>query len=73
MTTKPKKKKPSITPGKTAVMLRLSEDELERLDVLANALIGRMPFASRGGLAHAAMLIGLAEIERDPAALLPKL
>lgn len=72
MTKKAAKKKPSITPGKTAVMLRLSKEELARLDKLAAALIDRMPFASRGGLAHAAMLLGLAEIERDPAALLPK-
>jgi hypothetical protein len=64
-------KKQSRKP-KTAVLLRLSAEEIARLDDLARALIGRMPFASRGGLAHAAMLIGLAEIERDPATLLPR-
>lgn len=72
MTRKATNKKPYITPGKTAVMLRLSKDELARLDRLAESLIDRMPFASRGGLAHAAMLIGLGEIERDPSVLLPQ-
>ena len=60
------------TTAKTAVLLRLTADEIARLDDLAKALVGRMPFASRGGLAHAAMLIGLADFERDPATLLPK-
>lgn len=72
MTKKPAKKKPSITPGKTAVMLRLSSVELERLDAVAHSLTDRMPFASRGGVAHAAMLLGLSEIERDASVLLPK-
>ncbi len=57
---------------KTAVLLRLKPDEIERLDSLAESLAGGMPFASRTGLAHAAMLIGLKEIERDAAVLLPK-
>lgn len=73
--TKPSKKKKSVSPAddkKTAVLLRLKPEELGRLDALAESLADSMPFASRTGLAHAAMLIGLKEIERDAAVLLPK-
>lgn len=65
-------KKAKAETDKTAVLLRLSPQELARLDTLAEKLVARMPMASRTGIAHAAMLIGLADIERDPATLLPK-
>lgn len=67
-------KKPTKSPAaeKVAVMLRLSPQELARLDKVADNLIDRMPFASRAGVAHAAMLLGLEEIERDVSTLLPK-
>ncbi len=71
MTKKSTKKKTSGAKG-PAVLVRLSEEDFERLKKLAASLSGRMPFLTNPSLAHAAILIGLAEIERDPAALLPK-
>ncbi len=59
-------------PDKTAVMLRLTPEELARLDALADKLLPRMPMASRSGVAHAALLLGLAQIEADLTVLLPK-
>lgn len=59
-------KKPPPNAGKTVVLLRLTPSDIAHLDELAEQL----PFSSRTGLAYAAMLLGLREIDRDKAVLL---
>lgn len=45
------------------IAIRLSEEDLQRLDKLAE----RIPIASRNAIARAALRIGLAVIEENPA------
>lgn len=47
------------------VALRLSEDDMERLDALAASI----SIASRNAIARAALRIGLAALEADPSQL----
>jgi len=47
------------------VALRLSDDDMKRLDALA----GSIPVASRNAIARAALRIGLAALEADPSQL----
>ena len=47
------------------VALRLSDDDMQRLDTLAEAI----PIASRNAIARAALRIGLAALEADPSQL----
>jgi len=48
------------------VAIRLSEDDMKRLDALADAI----PIASRNAIARAALRIGLSSLESDPSQLL---
>jgi hypothetical protein len=48
------------------VALRLSEQDIARLDDLAE----RLPIASRNAIARAALRIGLEALEKDPTKLL---
>lgn len=47
------------------VALRLSEEDMKRLDALADSI----PIASRNAIARAALRIGLAALESDPSRL----
>jgi hypothetical protein len=47
------------------VALRLSEEDMKRLDALADTI----PIASRNAIARAALRIGLAALESDPSRL----
>lgn len=47
------------------VAIRLSEEDMQRLDALAEII----PIASRNAIARAALRIGLAALEKDPTAL----
>jgi hypothetical protein len=44
------------------IAIRLSEDDLRRLDRLTE----RVPIASRNAIARAALRLGLAALEKDP-------
>jgi predicted transcriptional regulator len=48
------------------IAIRLSDDYMKRLDSLAESI----PIASRNAIARAALRIGLATLETDPAQLL---
>jgi hypothetical protein len=48
------------------IAIRLSKDDIARLDALA----ARIPIASRNAIARGAMRIGLAVLESDPARIL---
>ncbi|HVJ20051.1 MAG TPA: hypothetical protein VM686_31770 [Polyangiaceae bacterium] len=48
------------------VAIRLSEEDMQRLDALADSI----PIASRNAIARAALRIGLAALEADPSQLL---
>jgi hypothetical protein len=48
------------------VALRLSEEDVNRLDALTDSI----PIASRNAIARAALRIGLAALEADPSQLL---
>jgi predicted DNA-binding protein len=48
------------------VAIRLSEEDLDRLEALAE----RIPIATRNAIARAALRIGLDALEKDPAQLL---
>ncbi|MDI3291974.1 hypothetical protein [Polyangium sp. 15x6] len=48
------------------IAIRLSEEDVGRLDALAK----RIPIASRNAIARAALRIGMAAIEEDPARIL---
>lgn len=48
------------------IAIRLSDEDVERLE----ALTKRIPIASRNAIARAALRIGMAAIEDDPAQLL---
>ena len=47
------------------IAIRLSDDDMARLDALAESI----PIASRNAIARAALRIGLAALEADPAQL----
>jgi hypothetical protein len=47
------------------VAIRLSEDDVKRLE----ALVDRIPIASRNAIARAAIRIGLEVLEKDPSRL----
>jgi len=47
------------------VAIRLSEEDMQRLDALADSI----PIASRNAIARAALRIGLAALEADPSQL----
>lgn len=48
------------------VAIRLSEEDMDRLE----ALVERIPIATRNAIARAALRIGLDALEKDPAQLL---
>ena len=48
------------------VAIRLSDDDMQRLDALADSI----PIASRNAIARAALRFGLASLEADPSQLL---
>ena len=48
------------------IAIRLSDDDMQRLDGLAQSI----PIASRNAIARAALRIGLAALEENPARLL---
>ena len=47
------------------IAIRLSDDDMTRLDVLAESI----PIASRNAIARAALRIGMAALEADPSQL----
>jgi hypothetical protein len=62
----PKPKKPDAERLARTVGVRLTADDVARLD----ALLARVPISSRNSIARAALLLGLAELEADPTRLI---
>jgi hypothetical protein len=66
-TTKKRGRRPDPNAKGAMLGIRVEQVELDRLDAVAGQLIG---LGSRTGVARAALLIGLAMIEKDPSILL---